>query len=118
MKNENKTFFIIVGAVLLGIFIAIGLLNLAGVGEYQLSTDVVKHIEYKDGKLIVTTRNDMVSVCIKQTKSEPTINSLCWADTINSKASISVYEYKTYYIWTKDANDVISYYNKYNVHNK
>ena len=91
---------------------------MAGTGEYQLSTDIIKNIDYVDGKLTLITRNDMVSVCVKQTKTNPSVDSLCWTNTIDSKAIISIYEYKTYYIWTKDANGVISYYNKYNVKNE
>ena len=87
---------------------------MTGRAEYQLSIDTIKDIDYVDGKLIVTSRNDGMSICVKQTKTSPSADSLCWIDTIDSKATISIYEYKTYYIWTKDSNDVISYYNTYN----
>ena len=112
--KDNKTLFVIVGAIILGVFIAISMMSMVGTGEYQLSTDIIKDIDYEDGKLVLTTRKDMVSVCVKQTKTSPSADSLCWIDTIDNKATISIYEYKTYYIWTKDVNDVISYYNKYN----
>ena len=56
----------------------------------------------------------MVSVCVKQTKTEPSIDSDCWIDTINNKTSIAIYEYKTYHIWTKDINNVINYFGKFN----
>ena len=115
--KENRTFFVIVGAIILGVFIAISMINMAGTGEYQLSTDIIKGIDYFDGKLIVTTRDDIVSVCVKQTKTSPSLDSLCWINTTDSKVTISIYKYKTYYIWTKDMNDVITYYNKYNTEN-
>ena len=110
----NKTFFVIAGAIILGIFISISMINMAGTGEYELSTDIIKDIDYVDGKLVITTRNDMVSVCVKQTKTSPALDSVCWVDTIDNRATISIYEYRTYYIWTKDVNGVISYHNKYN----
>ena len=115
-KKGNK-FLVILGAIILGIFISVSMINMAGNGEYNYSTNVVKRIDYTDGKMIVTMRDDMIAVCAKQTKTEPTVNSLCWIDAKDSKASLSIYEYKTYYIWTKDSNNVISYYNKYNTQN-
>ena len=113
-SGGSKKKIIIIGAIILGIFISISLINMSGLGEYQLSTDIIKNIDYVDGKLVITTRNDMVSVCVKQTKTNPPADALCWTDTINNKATISIYEYKTYHIWTKDANGIISYCNKYN----
>ena len=120
MKNNRKSIiiFVIVGAVILGAFIAISMINMARPDEYYLSTDIIKSIDYKDGKLTVKTRNDVVAVCVKQTKSEPASDALCWEDTIDNQAIISIYEYKTYHIWTKDDNNVITYYNKYNTDNE
>ncbi len=118
MKNEkNRRVLVILGAIILGVFISISLINLAGTGDYYLSTDIIKKIEYNDGKLIITPRYDMVSVCVKETKSEPTYDSLCWEDKIDDKVVISIYEYKTYYIWTKNIDDVVTYYTKYNSKN-
>lgn len=117
ISKDRKTFFIIVGAVILGIFISISVINMTSLGEYYLSADIIKGLDYSDGKLVVTARSDMVSVCVKETKTDPAIDSLCWTDTIDSKATTTIYEYKTYYIWTKDANGVISYYNEYNTKN-
>ena len=118
MKKNNKTLLVIIGAIILGVFISISMINMVGTGEYYLSTDIVTDIDYVDGKLIVTARDDMTSVCVKQTKTEPTIDSLCWVDTIDSKSEISIYEYKTYYIWTKNQDNTISYYAKYNTAEK
>lgn len=119
MKNNHKStiVFVIVGAVILGVFIAISMMNMARSDEYYLSTDIIKSIDYIEGKLIVKTRNDVTAVCAKQTKSEPTSDALCWENITDNQVTISIYEYKTYYIWTKDDNGVISYYNKYNTEN-
>ena len=116
-SKDGKTFIVIISAIILGVFIAISMMNMADTDEYQLSTNIIKGIDYEDGKLVVMTRNDIASVCVKQTKTSPILDSLCWVNTIENKATVSVYEYKTYYIWTKDVNGVISYYNKYNVQN-
>ena len=116
-SKDGKIFFVIVGAIILGVFISISMINMTRLDEYYLSTDIIKGIDYSNGKLVIITRNDMKSVCVKETKTEPSIDSLCWIDIVNNKATLSIYEYKTYYIWTKDANDVISYYNKYNSRN-
>ena len=113
--NKGKTILAIIGGIIAGVFVAISMVNMSGAGEYFLSTDIVRRIYYINGKLEVTTRDDMKAVCIKQTKTDPTVNSLCWVDTINNKATISVYDGKTYHVWTKDDNNLISYYNKYNV---
>ena len=115
-KKGNKT-LVILGAIILGIFISTSMVNIAEKDEYYLSTDVVKSTNYVDGKLVVETNDYMTSVCVKQTKTEPDLDSLCWVDTIDNKASMSIYEYKTYHIWTKDANNVVSYYAKYNTNN-
>ena len=113
-SKEKKTSLIIIGAIILGVFISISMINLSGIDKRYLSTNIIKEIDYSDGDLTITTRSDMIAVCVKETKSDPEIDSLCWEDTINGKTTISIYEYKTYYIWTKDKNGVISYYNKYN----
>ena len=118
MNKERKTFLVIIGAIILGIFIAISMINMAGINERYYSTDIIKGLDYSNGKLEITTRSDMISVCVKETKSDPEIDAMCWVDTIDNKATITVYEYKTYHIWTKDKNNVISYYNKYNTQNE
>ncbi len=115
--KNRKTFFIVAGAIILGIFISISMINMSDTNEYFLSTNVVEKIDYSNGKLTVTTRDNTKSVCIKQTKSTPSIDSLCWVDTVNNLSTISIYEYKTYYIWVKDYDDIITYYAKYNVKN-
>ncbi len=117
-KNKGSTLFLTIsGAIIFGVFVAVSIINIVDIDSYQLSTDIIRDIDYIDGKLVVTARDDMVSVCDKQTKMEPVNDSLCWIDTVNNKAIISIYEYKTYYIWTKDLNGIISFYNKYNSKN-
>ncbi len=111
----NSKFFIIVGAVILGLFISISIISLADRNDYYNSMDVIKKIEYTNNKLVITTSDDISSVCVKGTKSEPTVDSLCWVNTIDNKSITSIYEYKTYHIWIKDSNDSINYYGKYNV---
>ena len=115
-SKDHKTFLVIVGAIILGVFVAISMINMGGFDKYQLSTNIIKGINYDDGKLTVKTRADIVSVCVKPTKTDPTLDSLCWVDTIDNRAIISIYEHKTYYIWVKEDNGIISYYNKYNTH--
>ena len=116
-NKKKKTFLVVIGAIILGIFMSISIINILSDDEYFLSTSVVEKIDYTDGKLIVKTRDDIKSVCIKQTKTTPGLDSLCWVDTINNVSTTSVYEYKTYYIWVKDNNNAITYYTKYNLNN-
>ena len=104
--NNSKTFFMV--------FMYVSFVNMERKSDYYLSTDIVQDIEFNDGKLVVTTRDDMKAVCAKQTKTEPEKDSLCWVNTIDSKSTISIYEYKTYHIWTKDSSGVINYYSEYN----
>lgn len=114
---KSRVLFVIIGAFILGVFMAISVINMSGVNNYQLSTNVVKRINYDDGKINIKTREDIASVCVKSTKTEPAVDSLCWIDTIDNETTISIYEYKTYYIWVKDGNGLVSYYNKYNTQN-
>ena len=110
----NSKFFIIVGAIILGLFITISIISLADRNSYYNSMDVIKKIEYIDNKLVITTSDDISSVCVKGTKSDPNMDSLCWVDTEDDKSITSIYEYKTYHIWVK-SNNSISYYGKYSV---
>ena len=117
MNNKKKnTFLVITGAVILGVFIAVSMINIpfANSEEYMLSTDIVHSVDYSDGKIFISTRDSIVSVCIKPTKSEPSKDSLCWIEGDNNIYSTSIYENKTYYIWIKDDNSNVIYYSKYN----
>lgn len=114
MIGKNNELIIVFGAIILGVFIAISLINMSEGDHYYLSTNVIKDIDYNNGKLNIVTRDDIKSICVKQTKTDPSIDALCWVDTVNDNVNISIYEYKTYYIWVKDNNNLISYYAKYN----
>lgn len=117
MKEKSNEIILIVGAIILGVFIAISMINMSDGNKYYLSTNIVKGISYKDGKLTIKTGSDMKSVCVKQTKTEPSRDALCWVDTVDNEVNIAIYEYKTYHIWLKDKNDVVSYYAEYNAKN-
>lgn len=114
MKGKSKEIIVFVGAVILGVFIAISVINVSDGNKYYLSTNIVKGISYKDGKLTIKTGSDMKSVCVKQTKTEPSTDALCWVDTVDNEVSIAIYEYKTYHIWLRDKDNVVSYYAEYN----
>ena len=114
-EKRSNIILVIIGVFIFGLFTMIAIKNVSNSDEYFLSTDIVQDIDYNDGKLTITTKDNIKSVCIKQTKSDPSIDSLCWIDTINNKSTISLYEYKTYYIWLKDYDDIITFYSKYNL---
>ena len=118
MKNNNKI-IIVLGIIILGIFAYVGLYNLqyASREESYYSTDIIKSVDYINNKLYITTNDDIISICVKQTKSTPSSDSLCWIDTINNQSSLAIYENKTYHIWAKDNQNTISYYAKYNTIN-
>ena len=120
MKKEDNKVIIIVSSIILGVFLAVCLFNLRFTNEEDTyySTDIIKSIDYINNKLNLTTNDEIVAVCVKSTKSTPEIDSLCWKDVLNNRVTLSIYEYKTYYIWTKDNQDTINYYTKYNTHDE
>ena len=112
--KEKSKLIVFLGAIVFGVLASISLISMAESDNYFLSTGVIKGINYNNGQLTVRTTDDITAVCVKQTKTEPSIDSLCWTDTKDSIATISVYEYKTYHVWVKDDQNIITYYNKYN----
>ena len=118
-KKIGDKYIVIASSIVLGVFIAVIFMNLHlanNEGTYY-SSSIVEAINYESGKLSVTVKNENSAVCIKQTKTTPSNNSLCWTNTINRSVKMSIYEYKTYYVWIKDSNGVITYYGKYNTNN-
>ena len=118
-KKIGDKYIVIASSIVLGVFIAVIFMNLHlanNEGTYY-SSSIVEAINYESGKLSVTVKNENSAVCIKQTKTTPSNNSLCWTNTINRSVKMSIYEYKTYYVWIKDSNGVIKYYGKYNTNN-
>ena len=114
-SKVNGKFFKYVGISILVFFISISVVSLIDDNKYYNSMDIIKGIDYIDKKLVITTSDDIKSVCVKETKSIPTNNSLCWIKVIDNKSETSIYEYKTYHIWVMDSSDIITYYGKYNV---
>ena len=68
----------------------------------------IEALEISNGKLNITTSGDAIKYCVKSTRTTPTSNSICWKDIKNDNASISIFEYKKYYIWIMDTKGQIS----------
>lgn len=121
-KNKNgswtTTFIIVAGVIVLVVFTSIATLNLMPNYEsnsYYVKVDEemdaqIESINIKDGKLILTTSGDPTHYCVKSTRSKPSENNICWQKISNNVASISIFQYKKYYIWIKDKNGKISNY--------
>ena len=123
--NSTKTtsYIVILGIIILGIFTYVATLNIfdndASTNPLFSKTEKevdaqIENTEVIDNKLVITTKGDAQELCIKTTKTEPKVNSLCWTKVENNTVTISTYSYKTYYIWLKDSNNNISNYTKYN----
>ena len=117
-NNVATTFIIVAGIIVLIIFTSIAALNLLPNYEsnsYYVKVDEemdaqIESINIEDGKLILTTSGNPTHYCVKSTRTKPGANNICWQEIKNNKASISVFEYKKYYIWIKDQNGNISNY--------
>lgn len=118
MKENNElTFIITAGIFILVIFSSIIIYNIIPKNNENNSYYVkvneemsakIEAIEINNNKLSIKTSGDAISYCIKSTKSTPTNNSICWKKINNSSASISIYNYKKYYVWIKDTKGQIS----------
>ena len=87
MNNNGKSKLVIfLGAIIFGVFIAISFISMVDNDSYFLSTGVIKDINYHNGVLSLKTAKEVVSVCVKQTKTEPSLDSLCWINTSNNEA--------------------------------
>ena len=119
-KNSNSamTFIIVAGVIVLVVFTSIAALNLLPNYEsnsYYVKVDEemdaqIESINIKDGKLILTTSGNPTHYCVKSTRSKPSANNICWQEIDNNQATISVFQYKKYYIWIKDQKGNISNY--------
>ena len=118
MKNNNSTSFIVFsGVIVLCVFTVVAAINLLPRNNESNSYYVkvgdemsakIEALDIKNNKLNITTSGDATEYCVKSTKSTPDSNNICWKKIENNTASISIYQYKKYYIWIKDTNNKIS----------
>ncbi len=117
MKNSISSIMIVLGVLILGVFTGVVIYNFIPENEESNSYYVkveddmdakIEGLEVNDGILNIDVSGDAKEYCVKSTRSTPSISALCWQKIENNKASISVYQYKKYYIWIKDNNDKIS----------
>ncbi len=117
-NNSATTFIIVTGIIVLVVFTSISTLNL--LPNYESNSYYVKvneemeaqieSINIENGKLILTTSGNPTHYCVKSTRSMPSENNICWHEIKDNKASISVFQYKKYYIWIKDKDGNVSNY--------
>lgn len=117
MNNSMKgeTFIIVAGFIILVIFSYVGATNILSVdssNSYFSKNDneinaTIKEIKFSQNQLKIYT-DDNIMVCVKQTKSKPTVSSVCWKEVKDGEVSFSIYEDKTYFIWLKDNDNHIS----------
>lgn len=118
MKNNNSTSFIVfAGVIVLCVFTVVATINLLPRNNESNSYYVkvgdemsakIEALDIENNKLIITTSGDATEYCVKSTKSTPDNNNICWKKIANNTASISIYQYKKYYIWIKDTNNKVS----------
>lgn len=118
MKNNNSTSFIVfAGVIVLCVFTVVAAINLLPRNNESNSYYVkvgdemsakIEALDIKNNKLNITTSGDATEYCVKSTKSTPDSNNICWKKIANNTASISIYQYKKYYIWIKDTNNKVS----------
>jgi hypothetical protein len=118
MQNNEKTSFIVIcGVFVLMVFTYVATANLlpdnikseayyAKIDE-EMSAKI-ENIVLEKGILTITTSGESSKYCVKTTKTTPMVNSLCWNDVKNNKATMSVFEGKKYYVWIKDKYNQIS----------
>ena len=117
MKNNNmNTFIIVAGVMVLAVFTTVMVINLKP--NYESSSYYVKvedemsakieSLTINSGKLKIVTSGDAVEYCVKSTRTNPGVKNMCWKTINNNEASISIYKYKKYYVWIKDAEGNIS----------
>ena len=123
MKSAKFTSYILVlGAIIFGILSYVAVYNILDKSKFsnpffsktkmEIDASVV-HMEELDDKLAITTSGNASQVCIKTTKTSPTVHSLCWVSVKNNEVIVPIYLGKTYYIWLKDSHDRIGDYVKY-----
>ena len=122
--NSTKTtsYILILGIIILGVFTYVTALNIfdndASTNPLFSKTEkevdaTIENIQIVNNKLIITTKGEAKELCIKTTKTEPKVNSLCWTKVENNTLTTAIYSHKTYYIWLKDSNNNISNYTEY-----
>ena len=99
MKNNNSTFIVLGGILVLSVFSFIVAKNMIA---------KIESITKENNKLIITTTGDSTEYCLKTTKSIPSIDSLCWNKIENNKVESNYFTYKKYYLWIKDSDNRIS----------
>jgi len=119
MKNNNMmTFIIVAGVIILSVFTVVVTINFLPDNEsnsYYVKTRdemsaKIESVNIVDNKLIINTSGSPIEYCVKTTKSIPNDNSICWKKINDNYASISVFPYRTYYVWIKDDTGNISNY--------
>lgn len=118
MKENNElTFIITAGVLVLVVFTSVLVYNLipknAESNSYYVKVNEemsakIESLEINNSKLNIVTSGDAIKYCAKSTRSTPSEKSICWKDILDNKASISIYEYKRYYIWIMDTKGQIS----------
>ena len=118
MKKKNKRIVIVVSLIILLVFTYVSYINIANTSpeedldsskyiiDINDKTARIESLKHEDGKLKIDVENTK-AICVKSTKSIPSINSICWKKITNNKFSTSVYEFKMYYIWLLDSNNNI-----------
>lgn len=116
-KNKSTSFIIVVGSFIIIIFIYVIAINLLpkalSSDTYYARTDYemnakIESLEIEKEKLIIKTSGEAIAYCVKSTKTNPPINSLCWNNIYNNTASISILPARKYYIWIRDSSGKIS----------
>lgn len=118
MKENNELTFIITAGILVVVtFASVLIYNLMPKNTESNSYYVkvneemsakIESLEINNSKLNIATSGDALKYCVKSTKSTPSKSSICWKNIANNNASISIYEYKKYYIWIMDTKGQIS----------
>jgi len=65
-------------------------------------------LEIINNKVELVTSGDIDSYCIKTTKTNPNLNSICWTKVKSEKTVVSLLALKKHYIWIKDTSGNIS----------
>ena len=124
MDNTKTTsYMIILGILIVGVFTYTIVLNiytdktssnLFFSKTEQEANATIESIKTINDKIIINTAGDAKEICIKTTKTNPKLNSICWTKVENNTLETTVYSYKTYYIWIKDSSNHISDVTEYN----
>ncbi|MBR3162443.1 MAG: hypothetical protein IKF19_06920 [Bacilli bacterium] len=120
-NKKGDSFLIIVGFIILGVFVYVSVLNIlpnnSSNSYFSKDNDFginISKIVYDKGEINVYVPDDNISICIKQTKSIPEVNSMCWKSINNGYVGISAFSDRKYYVWMKNnTNNNISDYIEY-----